>query len=496
MSRHGRPLSDGVDERLQEAEDCNARDRMYTSILHDRARDQALRLDAERAVQSGRHSATFLDAAAGASAAASLATGAAHRPLFGIPVAVKDNIDMRGVPTTCGSIALALPPGAEDAPIVRRLEHAGAVIIGKTNLDEGALGASGRNEHFGRCVNPRGDGLLSGGSSSGSAAAVAAGGVRLAIGSDTLGSVRIPAALCGVVGFKPSHGALCAQGVAPLHPPYDTVGLIAGSLHDVDLAYRALGGIRDAGSPLASVDPPRILLLAESALSGVDPDVAAHYLRCCDVLRRCAQVRVSELPPVDFVALSRAALWRVAAAFAARLGFNSREFSGRCARLGEDIHRVLESATALPASKFAEGDRIIDQSRRHLLADMMEVDGLLTPTCPTRRIPSTAQLPRSLASFVVPANVTGLPAVSWPQTLAATGALRAGVARNVAAETDRLVDEDAIPASCSLQLIGRAGCDAQVIDLAGVLQTLLGGDASALRGRAAAHAASGPESTH
>ena len=438
-------------ERLEEAADRNAHDRVYTSMLDRRAREQAARLDAT--------------------------TPSAHQPLFGILAAVKDNIDVGGMPTTCGSIALARPTSAHDAPIVRRLEQAGAIIIGKTTLDEGALGASGRNEHFGRCVNPHGDGLLSGGSSSGSAAAVANGGVRLSIGTDTLGSVRIPAALCGVVGFKPSHGALSAQGVAPLYPPFDTVGLLAGSLRDIGLAYRALGGLRvEAGRPEVSADPPDIMLLAESSLAGVEPEVAAHYRRCGGLLRQSPHVRVNELPPWDFAALSRAALWRVAGDFAARLGFTSRAFGAQRARLGREIHRLLERAAALPASTFVEGDRIIDQMRGDLLAHSLKADGLLTPTCPTRAIRVTAELPRTLTSFVVPANVAGLPAVSWPQPLAAPGV--------------------ELAASCSLQLIGRAGCDAQLIDLAGALQTLLGSEPSRRGGPATVHPVPGSGSAH
>ena len=455
------PLAAVVEERLEEARDRNAHDRVYTSLLHSRAREQASRLDAT--------------------------TSTAHLPLFGMLVAVKDNIDVGGMPTTCGSVALARAPSAQDAPIVRRLEQAGAIIVGKTNLDEAALGASGRNEHFGRCVNPREEGLLSGGSSSGSAASVASGGVRLSIGTDTLGSVRIPAALCGVVGFKPSHGALTLEGVAPLYPPFDTVGLIAGSLQDIGLAYRALGHSRvDVGLPKSPPDPPRILVLAESALADVEPDVAAHYRRCCERLRQSPRVSVNELAPCDFAALSRAALWRVAGDFAARLGFTSRAFSDRRVRLGHEIFHLLERAVALPASKFAEGDRIIDRAHRQLLAGTLEADAVLTPTCPVRAIGATADLPRTLPSFVVPANVAGLPAVSWPQTVAAPGQVG----------QKRLVDENGVTASCSLQLIGRAGCDAQLIDLAGMLQTLLGGDASRLGGRSTVYPACGSGSAH
>jgi aspartyl-tRNA(Asn)/glutamyl-tRNA(Gln) amidotransferase subunit A len=405
----------------------NSRDRTYTAILADRSRQQALRLDDARA-QDAMHLPM-------------------RAPLFGVPIAVKDNIDICGVPTSCGSRALARPAAACDAAVVQQLERLGAIVLGKTHLDEAALGASGRNDHFGRCINPRGADLLSGGSSGGSAAAVARRQVLLAIGTDTLGSVRIPAALCGIVGFKPSPGAISTQGVAPLYPAFDTVGLMAGSLRDIELAWTALGIAARRSRPIRAV--ARVMLLEPSALAQIDADVAADYRRCCDLLRRSTTLQLCEFPALDFVAVSRAALWEIASDFAARIGYRAPEFSARREPLGHELDRLLERASTRPLAMLDAGRASLRDAGQRILAALADADALLTPTCSAAAIGAAADLPRALSAFVVPANLAGLPAICWPQALGAG-------------------------ATTSLQLIGRRGCDRELIELAGGLQILLG----------------------
>jgi aspartyl-tRNA(Asn)/glutamyl-tRNA(Gln) amidotransferase subunit A len=169
-----------------------------------------------------------------------LAAGIDLGPLHGIPVAVKDLIDMAGLPTSCGSATASGSPATEDAEVVRRLRAAGAVIIGKTTLHEFAYGATGDRSVHGASRNPNDPSRMSGGSSGGSAVAVAAGMVSLALGTDTAGSIRVPAALCGVVGLKPAYDAVSSAGVYPLAPSLDHVGLFAGTLADVRIGYQAL----------------------------------------------------------------------------------------------------------------------------------------------------------------------------------------------------------------------------------------------------------------
>ena len=160
----------------------------------------------------------------------------------GLRLAVKDLIDIEGVPTTAGSRAVAdqAEPAAADAPCLAGARAAGAVIVGKTNLNELAFGASGRNEHYGTPVNPVDPALLPGGSSSGSAVAVASGDADVAYGSDTGGSIRVPAAYCGIAGLKTTHGRIPLTGVWPLSPSLDTVGPLATTVAGLETGMALL----------------------------------------------------------------------------------------------------------------------------------------------------------------------------------------------------------------------------------------------------------------
>ncbi|MGP3930221.1 amidase [Nonomuraea sp. KM88] len=169
-----------------------------------------------------------------------LAAGLDRGPLHGIPVAVKDLIDIAGTLTTCGSATSFGSVAERDADVVTRLRDRGAVIVGKTTLHEFAYGATGDRSLHGPSRNPHDPGRISGGSSGGSAVAVAAGMVPLSLGTDTAGSVRVPAALCGIVGFKPAYDAISSAGVYDLAPTLDHVGLFTGSVEGALLGYQAL----------------------------------------------------------------------------------------------------------------------------------------------------------------------------------------------------------------------------------------------------------------
>ena len=185
-------------------------------------------------------------------------------PLWGVPFAVKDLIDVAGLPTTCGSRAGSDEPVRRTATVVRRLEEAGGILIGKTNLLEYAYGAV--HPDIGDTRNPWSLARTAGGSSGGSAAAVAAGVCPLALGSDTGGSIRIPAAYCGVVGFKPSYGLLPVDGVTPLAPSLDHVGLLTRTCRDA----------REAVAVLA--DRPEMLTAAQRPLSRLTIGIPQRYL--------------------------------------------------------------------------------------------------------------------------------------------------------------------------------------------------------------------------
>jgi aspartyl-tRNA(Asn)/glutamyl-tRNA(Gln) amidotransferase subunit A len=200
---------------------------------------------------------------------AAVARGEDPGPLAGVPIALKDNLCTRGVATTCSSRILSgwLPP--YDATVVERVRDAGAVTIGKTNLDEFAMGSSTENSAFGPTRNPRDLGRVPGGSSGGSAAAVAAGFASLALGSDTGGSVRQPAALCGVVGVKPTYGAVSRYGLIAFASSLDQVGPFAASVADAALLLEAVGGHDPLDSTSIAEPAPSLLADLERGVEGL-----------------------------------------------------------------------------------------------------------------------------------------------------------------------------------------------------------------------------------
>jgi aspartyl-tRNA(Asn)/glutamyl-tRNA(Gln) amidotransferase subunit A len=226
---------------------------------------------------------------AAAAAEASHARYSAGRPLSaldGIPVAVKDNLDTEGTVTTAGSrICAARPPARADAAVVRRLTAAGAVLTGKTNLSEFAFSGLGVNPHYGTPVNPSsapGRPLIAGGSSSGSAVAVALGIVPIALGTDTSGSVRIPASFCGVIGYKASENRYDNGGMVPLAPTLDTHGIFATSMRDITVTDRLLGPVT-AEQPRAT-GPLRLVVPTGELIDDCAPEIKRRFAQALDAL--------------------------------------------------------------------------------------------------------------------------------------------------------------------------------------------------------------------
>ncbi|MBB5780625.1 amidase [Nonomuraea jabiensis] len=246
--------------------------------------EQALAAIAERDPALGAFVTVDADGALAAArrADAELGTGTYRGPLHGVPVGVKDLFMVAGLPATMGSRHFAGYVADTDAESVTRLRRAGAVVVGKTTTHEFAYGPTGDRSANGASRNPWDPERMSGGSSGGSAAAVAAGLVPLALGTDTGGSVRIPAALCGIAGFKPGYGAISAEGVFPLARSFDHVGVLAGDEQDCLLAYRCLASAQlreDAG-------PARVAWLDPSELFDGDP-------RVVDAVRAVAESRLA-----------------------------------------------------------------------------------------------------------------------------------------------------------------------------------------------------------
>jgi aspartyl-tRNA(Asn)/glutamyl-tRNA(Gln) amidotransferase subunit A len=235
-----------------------------------------------------------------ATSAARLRAGAGLGPLDGVPIAWKDLVDVAGVRTTAGSaLRRSAPPAGADAPVVARLADAGMVCVGKTNLSELAYSGLGLNPHFGTPHNPRAPGRIPGGSSSGSAVAVAGGVVPCAIGTDTSGSIRVPAAFCGVVGFKPTAARVERGGVLPLAPSLDSVGPLTTSVADA-IAIDAL--LRGTRPPDVVAAPLRLVVPDGSLVDDVEPALGEAFSAALARLADAgAAIERRALPAVDEV---------------------------------------------------------------------------------------------------------------------------------------------------------------------------------------------------
>ncbi|TDC86064.1 amidase [Actinomadura sp. 7K507] len=360
--------------------------------------------------------------AAAEKADADLAAGIDRGALHGIPVAVKDLIDMTGLPTTCGSASsFGTTRAAEDAEIVTRLRRAGAVIVGKTTLHEFAYGATGDRSVHGPSRNPVDPDRVSGGSSGGSAVAVATGMVPLAIGTDTAGSVRVPAALCGIAGFKPAYGALPAGGVHPLAPTLDHVGLFAATSHDALVAYRILAGRSpepaspDAGlahgEPVAWIPPEQI--------APTDPRVArtAH-----DALARSG----ANLYPVSGLLGDAGDLSRTFSVLQGHEAFTVHEshLPGEEPLIDPDVLARLRTGGSITAEQYAAADHARQEFRRLVLGLLARHPVLAVPTVPivaprigrrtVRAGGTTLETRGALLSLTRPWNMARVPALSVP----------------------------------------------------------------------------------
>ena len=384
-------------------------------------------------------------------------------PLAGVPVALKDNLCTRGIPTTCSSRMLEgwCPP--YDAAVVERLRTAGAVFVGKTNLDEFAMGSSTENSAFGPTRNPRDTGRVPGGSSGGSAAAVAAGFAPLALGSDTGGSIRQPAALCGVVGMKPTYGRVSRYGLVAFASSLDQIGPFGATVADAAACYQAIAGYdpRDSTSidrpaePVAAlldggVDGLRVGVLAElcggsgpqtgvsRGVEGVAEDVLSRVQEAAGALERAgAEVRTVSVPSA---VLGLSAYYLIAPAEASsnlarydgvRYGLrvdaaNAAEMNiaTRTAGFGAEVkRRIMLGTYALSAGYYdafyGKALRVRTLMLREFAAIYEDVDVLLCPTAPTTAFELGAKTADPLLMYLndvctIPSNLTGHPAISVP----------------------------------------------------------------------------------
>jgi aspartyl-tRNA(Asn)/glutamyl-tRNA(Gln) amidotransferase subunit A len=425
-----------VEQALDRIAAVDGRVGAFVTVLADQAREAAARRDAEAAA------------------------GQARGPLHGQPVAVKDLVDMAGVVTAAGSPKLAAHRAARDADVVERLRAAGMVIVGKTRTHEFAYGVQTPGT-----VNPWDEARIAGGSSGGSAAAVAAGMVDYAIGTDTAGSIRIPAACCGVVGLKPTYGTVPATGVFPLSWSCDHVGPITAGVAEAGLLLEVLSGVPAVAPASAPPAPLRLGRLAGDELAMVDAavdDVVDGF--CARLEAEGARIDEVELPlSAARSAVGAMVLPELAAAHEPLLAETGEEGYSR------HILNAIGRGRRMLATEYLEGRRYRDRFKALVEGLLTERDALALPTLPVVAPATEARevelgdgnrtsVQQALTALPGPFNCSGSPVVSVPVGLV-----------------------DGLPVG--LSLVGRAGGDHELLRVARAVE-----DAARFTGRPALHA--------
>jgi aspartyl-tRNA(Asn)/glutamyl-tRNA(Gln) amidotransferase subunit A len=361
-----------------------------------------------------------------------LRRGGLKSPLHGIPLALKDNFYTRGIRTTAGSRILADFVPRQDSEVAARLARAGAILMGKTNLHEFAYGITSENPHYGPVHNPWARERISGGSSGGSAAAVAAGMCFAATGTDTGGSIRVPAALCGIAGLKPTYGLVSVAGTVPLAPSFDHVGPLARNVADACILLEAIAG----GYPKGHVRPdyrklrksrPRRIRLGwpkDYFFERLDREVRALVESAAKTLESALRALIVEVP-LPRLAESIEASANLIVAEANFYHESQGYFPARAAEYGEDVRGHLEWGSKMRAVDYLRGMAKRHEVEQEFAAALERVDAIVAPATPVPapRIGQTeirtagereTSVRAELLRMTRPANVTGLPALSIP----------------------------------------------------------------------------------
>jgi aspartyl-tRNA(Asn)/glutamyl-tRNA(Gln) amidotransferase subunit A len=368
--------------------------------------------------------------AAAAAASARRKSGGAIGRLDGVPVAIKDNFDVAGWATTAGLPGRREHRATTDAACIARLAASGAVILGKTNLDEGVLGARTHNAHYGATVNPWREGYGVGGSSGGSAAAVAAGLCAAALGSDSMGSIRIPASHCGVAALKPTHGEISVRGMVPAARRLDTVGLIARGVNDLTVLLQVLAGY-DAEDPRSRKrrvafappdwEPGRLKsgVIPNLAALGTSPEVVEVFENALVTLRQeLGERRGVAFADYPFDRARRAGLLLMEAEM---LSTFASDLADAAHPVSPGFRAMLEFARGKSAPDYVAADRMLDASVLKMRRVFAEVDVLVTPTTPGAAVPLDAPEPANQALFTSFPSLAGCPAVTIPMGRSADG---------------------------------------------------------------------------
>ena len=350
-----------------------------------------------------------------------LARGFDRGPLHGIPIAHKDLMRTKGVRTTAGSKIFADYIPGRDAAIVTRLREAGAVSLGKTGLHELAYGITSNNPHFGAIHNPWDPARIPGGSSGGSAVAVAAGMLPFATGSDTGGSIRIPASFCGVVGLKPTFGRINIRGVLPLGFSQDHLGPLTRTVRDTAIAFQAMADEPSGYVPPANPDLTGLRIgwptnfFMERVEPEIDAAVRAAFQNAAD---RGARVVEIEVPDMEVLRAAAATCLLVEAAAALR------PYLDRRGDFGADVLSLLDQGKVIPGIDYIEAQRTRRRIGREFARLFQQVDCIFTPATPITapkigetkiEIRGVSEEVRSAATrFTRVMNALGLPAISIP----------------------------------------------------------------------------------
>jgi len=437
--------------RKVRARELKAEDAVRASLERIRKRDPQVKAFLSVHEESALEAARAVDR--------KVAAGEKVGPLAGVPIAVKDNILVKGMPATCASKILENYVAVYDATVTERLRAAGAVIVGKTNMDEFAMGSSTENSAFFPTKNPWDTTRVPGGSSGGSIAAVAAGMVPLALGSETGGSVRQPAAFCGVVGLKPSYGAVSRYGLVAFASSLDQIGPAARTAEDASLLFSVVAGHdpkdstslpspapAPAAEKMGSLAGLRVGLPKEYFIEGLDPEIAASVRSAVERLGKLgATVREVSLPHTRY-ALSSYYIIAPSEASANLARFDGVRYGHRSKKAGtllelyensrgegfgaEVKRRIMLGTYALSSgyydAYYLKAQRVRTLIRRDFEDVFKEVDVLATPTAPTTAFKlgekSSDPLQMYLSDvFTMPCNMAGIAGLSLPCGLSKGG---------------------------------------------------------------------------
>jgi len=374
-------------------------------------------------------------------------------PLAGVTIALKDNIYVKGRRTTAGSRILRNFVPSYDSDVVTLLRRAGASFIGKTNMHEFAFGVTNINPHFGSCRNPWKRDRISGGSSGGSAVAVAAGMACAALGTDTAGSVRIPASLCGVVGYKPTNGLISIRGIVPLAWSLDALGFLTRKVADAALLASL---VRNGSVPSSGLHPKTVnglrIGLPHNLLHDVEEDVR---LRFDEALEKVKQ-RGAKVVTFDFPHYEEALACRSIVVHAEAASYHRRYFVERYREYGRDLRQRLAQGLAIPAAVYIDALRARGRLIREYRSLFKRMDLVALPTTPIAAPTvaasgdeaTSAGIRAKLLAFTEPFNVYGAPAVSIP-----SGKTREGLPAGLQLAGDLFSDDRLLSAAVSFERV-------------------------------------------